>query len=33
VARGYREGAQLTPEHPYGDVTFEQFLARTIIRK
>ena len=27
IARGYRDGAHLTPEHADGAVTFEQFLA------
>jgi len=27
IARGYRDGAHLTPEHADGVVTFEQFLA------
>ena len=27
IARGYREGAHLAPEHTEGVVTFEQFLA------
>ena len=33
VARGYREGRHLTPDHRYVTVTFEQFLANTIKRK
>jgi len=32
VAGGYRQGWHLTPDHPDGSVTFEQYLARTIRR-
>ena len=33
VARGYREGHHLAADHPFGTITFEQYLERTIIRK
>lgn len=33
MARGYRGGHHLTPDHPDGTITFEQYLARTIIGK
>jgi uncharacterized protein YbjT (DUF2867 family) len=33
VLRGYRNGYNLVPEHPDGEITFEQYLARTIKRR
>jgi len=33
VARGYRQGCHLAADNPFGTITFEQYLRRTIIRK
>lgn len=30
VGRGYRDGGHLTPEQPYGRITFEQFLGSAL---